>query len=83
MINALNFWLIAISLLLVMLALLEIGRRIGIHRHCVDPEGASAGLGAIDGAVFGLMGLLIATIADRIPLALKRRLSAFEFDLQL
>ena len=60
MINTLNFWLLASSLLVVMLALLEIGRKIGIHRRKVDPEGAGAGLGAIDGAVFGLMGLLIA-----------------------
>ncbi len=60
MINAFDFWLLAGSLLVVMLALLEIGRRIGVHRHQTDPEGASAGLGAIDGAVFGLMGLLIA-----------------------
>lgn len=60
MINTLNFWLLASGLLVVMLALLEIGRKIGIHRHEVDPEGAGSGLGAIDGAVFGLMGLLIA-----------------------
>jgi hypothetical protein len=60
MINALNFWLVASGLLIVMLALLEVGRRIGVHRRRVDPEHASAGLGAIDGAVFGLMGLLIA-----------------------
>ncbi len=60
MINVLNFWILAIGLLVVMLALLEIGRRIGIHRRKVDPEGSGTGLGAIDGAVFGLMGLLIA-----------------------
>src|SRR5580698_1431175 len=60
MTNAFNFWLIAGGLLVVMLALLEVGRRIGIQRHAADPEGSGAGLGAIDGAVFGLMGLLIA-----------------------
>ncbi len=60
MINVLNFWLLAGGLLLGILAFLEVGRRIGIHRKQVDPEGAGAGLGAIDGAVFGLMGLLIA-----------------------
>ncbi len=60
MVNALDFWFLAAGLLVVIFLLLEIGRRIGIHRWQVDPEHSSAGLGAIDGAVFGLMGLLIA-----------------------
>ena len=60
MANVVNFWLAAGGLLVVILALLEVGRRIGIHRRKVDPESASAGLGTVDGAVFGLMGLLIA-----------------------
>src|SRR5580704_121962 len=60
MTNIFTFWLLASCLLLVILASLEVGRRIGIHRRKADPEGASAGLGAIEGAVFGLMGLLIA-----------------------
>ncbi len=60
MIKVLNFWLLAGGLLVVILAFLEVGRRIGLCRQQVDPEGAGAGLGAIDGAVFGLMGLLIA-----------------------
>jgi hypothetical protein len=60
MVNALDFWFLAAGLLLVIFLLLEIGRRIGIYRRKADPEHASAGLGAIDGAVFGLMGLLIA-----------------------
>src|SRR5262245_53146748 len=42
------------------LYMLEIGRRLGVRRLAEDPEGAKAGIGAIDGAVFGLMGLLIA-----------------------
>ena len=42
------------------LILLEVGRRIGVRRRVLDPEGAVAGLGAIEGAVFGLMGLLLA-----------------------
>ncbi len=43
-----------------MVVLLEVGRRIGIRRRTEDLEGAAAGLGAVDGAVFGLMGLLLA-----------------------
>lgn len=43
-----------------MLLLLETGRRIGIRRTQQDAEGVRAGLGAVDGAIFGLMGLLIA-----------------------
>src|SRR5574342_135463 len=43
-----------------MLLLLEAGRRIGVHRAKQDPEGVKASVGAIDGAVFGLMGLLVA-----------------------
>lgn len=43
-----------------MVALLEIGRRIGVRRIAADPEGAKSGTGAIDGAVFALLGLLIA-----------------------
>ena len=43
-----------------MLLFLEVGRRIGIRRRANDPEGVSAGVGTIDGAVFGLLGLLLA-----------------------
>jgi hypothetical protein len=42
------------------LILLEAGRRIGARRIARDSEGARAGTGAVEGAVFGLMGLLIA-----------------------
>jgi len=38
----------------------EIGRRIGIRRSANDPEGARAGAGTVEGAVFALLGLLIA-----------------------
>jgi hypothetical protein len=51
---------VAAGLFLGMLALHEIGRRLGLRRIAQDPEGASAGAGVIDGAVFGLLGLLIA-----------------------
>jgi hypothetical protein len=60
MIHELSFWMLAGAALLVILTLLECGRRIGIQRRGFDPEGAGTGLRAIDGAVFGLMGLLIA-----------------------
>ena len=43
-----------------MLVLLEIGRRAGRRRAAHDAEGVRAGLGAVEGAVFGLLGLLIA-----------------------
>jgi len=42
------------------LCMLEAGRRIGARRRGRDSEGAKASTGAIDGAVFGLLGLLIA-----------------------
>lgn len=48
------------GLFLGMLLLLETGRRIGIRRLGQDPEGARQGLGVMEGAVFSLLGLLIA-----------------------
>ena len=52
--------LYSVGLFLGMLLFLEIGRRIGIGRMEKDPEGARTGLGAVEGAVFALLGLLIA-----------------------
>jgi len=49
-----------LGLLAGMLLLLEIGRRIALQRIARDPEGARVGLGAVEGAVFGLIGLLLA-----------------------
>jgi hypothetical protein len=43
-----------------MLLLLDIGRRVGVRRLASDPEGARTGTGTVDGAVFALLGLLIA-----------------------
>lgn len=43
-----------------MLLFLEVGRRTGRRRAARDAEQASLGLGAVDGAVFALLGLLIA-----------------------
>jgi hypothetical protein len=47
------------GMLLGMLCALEIGRRLGTRRMAEDPDGAKAGAGAVEAAVFGLMGLLI------------------------
>jgi hypothetical protein len=58
----LDFFLVLAVVLLFppMLIALEIGRRIGLRRLAEDPEGARAGAGAVEGAVFALFGLLIA-----------------------
>ncbi|MET0988379.1 MAG: DUF4239 domain-containing protein [Steroidobacteraceae bacterium] len=42
------------------LVLLETGRRFATSRLRSDPEGARAGVGTVEGAVFGLLALLIA-----------------------
>jgi hypothetical protein len=42
------------------IALFEVGRRIGLSRLAADPEGAQKGVGAVEGSVFALVGLLIA-----------------------
>jgi len=52
--------LIAGLLFPVTLITMEIGRRFGRKRLAEDPEGARAGVGAVEGAVFALFGLLIA-----------------------
>jgi hypothetical protein len=52
--------LTVLGILVGMLGAQEAGRRIGMRRIALDPEGAKAGSGVIDGAVFGLLGLLIA-----------------------
>ena len=57
---ALALFAIALALFAGMLALLEWGRRLGTARIVEDAEGARAGLGAVEGAVYGLLGLLIA-----------------------
>lgn len=51
---------LAAVLLVAMLVLLEVGRRIGARRLARDSEGARAGVGVVEGAVFGLLGLLLA-----------------------
>ena len=52
--------LLALSLFLGMLILLVAGRHIGAQRIARDGEGARTGTGAIDAAVFALLGLLVA-----------------------
>ena len=56
----LTVMLLTVGLFLGMLLLLEAGRRIGVRRARRDREKGAAGLGALDGAVFGLMTLLVA-----------------------
>ena len=50
----------AVTLFVGMLILLEIGRRIGNRHLALDETGARAGVTTVDGAVFALLGLLIA-----------------------
>ncbi len=42
------------------LIMLEVGRRIGGRRLARDPQGARTGVSAVEGALFGLLGLMIA-----------------------
>jgi len=52
--------LLALGLFVGMVVLLEVGRRIGLRRMRQDPDTAREGVGAAEGAVFALLGLLIA-----------------------
>jgi hypothetical protein len=51
--------LFLVGLCAALFAMLELGRRLGTRRRLVDPQ-AGAGLSAVDGAIYGLLGLLIA-----------------------
>jgi len=53
-------FLFAAGLFFGMLILLEGGRRLGVRRMARDPEGAFAGVGTVEAAIFGLLGLLMA-----------------------
>jgi len=57
---ALTTVLFAIGLFLGMLLFMELGRRLGLARLKEDPDAADKGTGAIEGAVFAILGLLIA-----------------------
>ncbi|WP_248803964.1 DUF4239 domain-containing protein [Pseudomonas sp. MWU13-2100] len=50
----------ALAIFVAIVLFIEIGRRIGARHLALDPEGARTGIGAIEGAVFGLLALLIA-----------------------
>lgn len=50
----------AVGLFFGMLLLLELGRRLGLRRKGKAEDAARPGLGAVEGAVFGLLGLMIA-----------------------
>jgi hypothetical protein len=52
--------LLAGGLFLALVACLEIGRRVGVRRAARDGEAARAGAGVVEGAVFALLGLLVA-----------------------
>jgi hypothetical protein len=52
--------LLTAGLFLGMLFSAELGRRIGVTRLARDPEGLAKGAGAVEGAVFALLGLLVA-----------------------
>jgi len=53
-------FLFAIFLFIGMLVAFEVGRRFGLARLARDPEGLAKGTGAAEGAVFGLLGLILA-----------------------
>ena len=58
--HSLTVLLLTLGLFLGMLLFLEIGRRIGVRRMKEDSGTAGEGAGVVDGAVFALLGLLIA-----------------------
>ena len=45
---------------LALLLLIEIGRRLGLKQSVEDAERTHAGLGTIEAAIYGLLGLMIA-----------------------
>jgi hypothetical protein len=51
---------LAAGIFLGMVAVMEVGRRLGVARLAKNPEGLAKGIGASEGAVFGLLGLIIA-----------------------
>lgn len=59
---------LVVGLFVAMVVLLEAGRRLGHRPQPPADEGAAPGTAAVDGAVFGLLRLLLAfTFAGAIP----------------
>jgi len=50
----------SLGLFLSMLLCFDLGRRIGVGRLSLDPDGVDKGSGPVEAAVFGLLGLLLA-----------------------
>ena len=53
-------WLFALGLFAGINLMIELGRRVGAHQRARLMEGGGAGVGAVEGSIFGLLGLLIA-----------------------
>ena len=60
--HVLGTWgpLFSLCLFIGMMLFHELGRRLGVRRRARDPEGSRLGLGPVESATFGLLGLLIA-----------------------
>jgi hypothetical protein len=56
----------AIRLFIGMVLFVELGWRIGRRMRAARPEGATVGVGSVEGAVFALFGLLIAFTRIRL-----------------
>jgi hypothetical protein len=52
--------LFALGLLGGMILMIELGRRVGAHQRARIADGGAAGVGAVEAAIFALLGLLIA-----------------------
>lgn len=60
MLYTISIILIPVVLFAGLFGCFEIGRRFGTHRIKIDPDGAQQGTAVIDGAIFALLGLLLA-----------------------
>lgn len=56
--------IICLTLMVGMMLTFALGRRVGVRHHRMDPGGARSVSGAVEGAIFGLLGLLIAFTFD-------------------
>src|SRR5688572_21675134 len=53
-------WLFALGLFAGINLMVEFGRRVGVRQRARLMQGGAAGVGAVEAAIFGLLGLLIA-----------------------